>query len=454
MSFIGIDLGATFIKGAILDSELGQVRNIHRIPFPPFSRKEGYIRECDTDKILASVVSILDTLLSLDPNCNGLVMCGQMHGLVMCDSFGQAVSPFISWQDQRSLLPSSDRGKTWYELLCQRLEGVDFRLLGNELRPGLPLTHLFYLNQIHELPPNSFPASLMDFILANLCSSTPIAEATNAEAHGFYNVSRGKWDLDIIKRLELGQLLLPEIVPIGTKCGFLQYKGKNIICYTSIGDQQAALLGSGLSFRELSLNISTGSQVSLRSHEFEIGEFQTRPYFDGNYLKTITHLPAGRALNALIRMFIEFSPEKSIEDPNIWSYLDEQVGKTKQTDIKIALTFFNGALGEKGYISHIRESELTIGHLFRAAFESMAENYYLCACRLSDQFAWDTLLFSGGLVKKTTNLQRIIANRFNGIPIRLNSSEEDTLIGLQIMAHSIIHNSSLEQSSQKILTKT
>ncbi len=452
MSFIGIDVGATFIKGAILEPELGQLRYIRRIAFPPFDHKEGYTREVDTDHILASVVSLIDELLSLNPSCDGLVMCGQMHGLVLCDYQGKSVAPFVSWQDQRAMLQESHLEKNWYEILYSQLEGKDLRSLGNELRPGLPLTHLFYRKQTQQLPLNVFPASLMDFILANLCCVPPITEATNAEAHGFFNVARNHWDMDALDRLELGGLLLPEIMPTGTHCGNLRYKGRNIPCYVPIGDQQAALLGCGLSFGELSLNIATGSQASLLSQEFTTGDFQTRPYFDGKYLKTITHIPAGRSLNALLRVLIEFSPNLRVEDPALWRYIDEQVGKTLHSNLEMALTFFSGALGDEGYIHHIRESDLTVGNLFRAAFENMANNYYLCALRLSPQQAWDTLLFSGGLVNKLSTLRPMIEAQFKGAPTRLNPVEEETLMGLLIMAHSIVNQCNLTQSSRFILS--
>ena len=69
----------------------------------------------------------------------------------------------------------------------------------------------------------------------------------------------------------------------------------------------AAILGALLQRDELSLNISTGSQVSLLKPKVEFGNFQTRPFFDGRFSITITHIPAGRALNALVKLLSELA---------------------------------------------------------------------------------------------------------------------------------------------------
>ena len=74
---------------------------------------------------------------------------------------------------------------------------------------------------------------------------------------------------------------------------------------------------------ELSLNISTGSQVSLLTETPLPGNYQTRPYFAGRFLNTITHLPAGRSLNALVELLGELALAEGhvLRDP--WSTISE-----------------------------------------------------------------------------------------------------------------------------------
>jgi len=58
------------------------------------------------------------------------------------------------------------------------------------------------------------------------------------------------------------------------------------------------------------------------------------------------------------------------------------------------IAFFYSACGDQGEFTHLREEELTVGHIFRAAFQNMADNYYDCALRLSADKAWRNLVFS------------------------------------------------------------
>ena len=75
----------------------------------------------------------------------------------------------------------------------------------------------------------------------------------------------------------------------------------------------ALCLARNSSRGELSINISTGSQVSRRTDRLEPGEVQTRAYFHGDLLQTITHLPAGRSLNVLVRLLTEVARAEGMQ---------------------------------------------------------------------------------------------------------------------------------------------
>ena len=75
---------------------------------------------------------------------------------------------------------------------------------------------------------------------------------------------------------------------------------------------------------------------------------------------------------------------------------------------------------------------LSVGHLFRAAFQSMAENYLTFAQRLSPEQSWNNLVFSGGLVQKIDVLRQMICDEF-GAKHRVSPAEEDTLLGLMVL---------------------
>ncbi|MFN8398709.1 MAG: FGGY family carbohydrate kinase [Anaerolineales bacterium] len=433
MSFIGIDLGGTFIKGAVLDVDLGQLRYIRRRPFPDFESIASFERVVSPQKVLKSFHELLDELLLLAPECDGVLLCGQMHALVFCDALGNPHSDIITWQDLRTGQPLKGLGRSSFDLLKEMLSDWDFRRLGNEFRAGLPLTQLFYWKQLGQLPEKLYPASLMDFVVSNLCKTPPVTDSTNAEAHGFFDVVDGCWDEQLIFHLGLDELVWQEVKDHGAVSGSFIHNGREIPCYVPVGDQQAALLGSFLQPRELSLNIATGSQVGLLSSECELGEYQTRPFFEGKFLKTITHIPAGRALNMLIRMFTEISPSHMNSD-QVWNYIHSEVEKKQATDLEVSVAYYGGSSGSAGYITNMHEANMTLGDVFFAAFRGMAQNFHDCACRLSPSRDWDRIVFSGGLVSKMPALQRLILDKFDNAAFRMNELKEDTLTGLLLLA--------------------
>jgi len=206
-----------------------------------------------------------------------------------------------------------------------------------------------------------------------------------------------------------------------------------VLCYTPVGDAQCALVGALLQEGELSLNISTGSQISLLKPQLEFGDFTTRPFFDHRYLATITHIPAGHALALLVKLFSELAEAQGLKLADPWPYISQAAARAGQTQVRANIAFFYSACGDQGEFTHLREEELTVGHIFRAAFQNMADNYQACALRLSPDQAWQGLVFSGGLVQKMDVLRALICDRFQ-VGYRLSPSAEDTLLGLLALA--------------------
>ena len=204
-------------------------------------------------------------------------------------------------------------------------------------------------------------------------------------------------------------------------------------CYTSIGDYQCALAGALLGTDELSLNISTGSQVSRLKKGLTLGDYQTRPFFDGGFLNTSTYTPGGRSLNVIVDLLGELARDQSVDLKDPWTSIARAVRGVADTDLEVDLTFFPTPYGDRGRISNIRGDNLTLGHLFRAAFKNMADNYYNCALRLWPEKSWKNLVFSGGLACKLEVLREAIQMRF-GTNYRLSPFAEDTLFGLLILA--------------------
>jgi sugar (pentulose or hexulose) kinase len=266
-----------------------------------------------------------------------------------------------------------------------------------------------------------------------LCGSIPGIEATNASAHGAFNLEASDWHHELIRSLGLDHLRWPALRKHGEVVGHLKLGSKSVPCYTPVGDAQAALAGALLTTEELSLNISTGSQASRLSDGLTLGDYQTRPYFDGKFINTFTHIPAGRSLDVLVGLLTELAAAQKISLEDSWAYIGEEAKKAADTDLEVDLSFFPGPGEDEGRISNIRGDNLNVGHLFRAAFNNMAQSYYECACRLWPDRSWRNLLFSGGLACKLEALREAIQKRFQ-TGYRLSPFAEDTLYGLLILA--------------------
>jgi sugar (pentulose or hexulose) kinase len=424
MRLLGLDLGTTSFKGAVLDLDRRTVTHVRRVPAPePVSGLPAGHHELDPQAVLAAVRRLIGELLTEAPDAEGLVLCSQMHCVVLTDAAGRPRSNVITWKDQRGA------GNLFTEL--KRLVTADEQCeIGRELRVGLPVVTLSWLRQNGRLEPGLVPASLPDFVLSQLCGVGPTTEATNAAAHGLFHLGHGDWHQELIAKLGLDGLRWPPVRPFGEVVGTAELDGQRLRCFTPVGDQQCALAGAELAERELSLNVSTGSQVSLLAPDPGGGDYQVRPYFSGRWLRTIVQVPAGRSLSVLVDLLTEIPGGGA--DP--WEYVARESERAGEPDLDVNLAFFAGPFGSSGSVTNIREGNLTVGNLFAAAFRWMAANYARCAERLSPDRAWDRVVFSGGLAQRFGRLRRDVLARLGDPPWRHCPTEEDTLHGLLILA--------------------
>jgi sugar (pentulose or hexulose) kinase len=305
--------------------------------------------------------------------------------------------------------------------------------LGNELDPGRPLCYLFWFREQGKLEAGLVPVSLPDFVLSVMCGSAPGVEITNAGAYGALNLETLNWHVDVIEALGLGHLQWPALRKTGEVAGHLKVQGKAVPCYTPVGDYQCALAGAWFGAEEVSLNIATGSQVSRMTPDLALGDHQTRPFFDGKFLNTFSSPPGGRALNVIIDLLSELARSQGLVLSDPWEAIARAAEEVPDTDLQVDLNFYPTPRGDRGGIANIRGDNLTLGHLFRAAFKNMADSFYDCAVRLWPEKSWKNLLFSGGLAGKLEVLRQVIQQRF-AADYRVAPFAEDTLYGLLILA--------------------
>jgi xylulokinase len=356
-----------------------------------------------------------------------------MGGVILVDEAGEPLSNYLSWRDQRTLNPCGSEGNALDAIrsLWNDSELVD---VGNELQPGSASSLLYWLAVHKALPRHAMPATVADFVIGRLCRAVPQTDRT--QAIGLIHLRTGDWHRQAFTKLGLGGVHWPKIADASCPIGQLRWNGRAIPCHASLGDQQTALYGAGLARDEISINVSTGSQVSRRTACFEPGPYQTRCYLAGDYLNTITHLPAGRSLNALVDLLTELSSAEGYALTNIWQTIAAKAADADGGGLAVDLAFFSGPLGDRGGIDGITTDNLTVGNLFRVAFENMAGNYARCAERLASNLSLKKVVLSGGLVHGVPVLKELIQQRL-AAPLRVSGAADETLVGLLEIASEV-----------------
>lgn len=471
MRCLGLDIGSSSIKGAVLDLESGAVHSIFREPFPdPQTGLPKGWYEIDPLEVARRSQCVIEQLLEIAPDVKSVYFCGQMGGVVLLDAENRPVTNYLSWRDQRTLSPHPGGGDFLQEIqrhigLLRSFDGDTssanapcslMTQLENELKPGSATSLLFWLRESAQLPPGARPSTIGDFAIAHLSGNRPRMEQT--QAIGLVDLQLNGWNAQVFEHLGLDKLDWGEMARIDQPVTHCSINGHSLALYPTLGDQQCALRGAGLKLGDLSVNVSTGSQVSCVTREFVPGPYQSRYFFGGHYLNTITHLPAGRSLNALVDLLTELQRPRaeclepraeeraippSVSPPvdrpstinsqpsSAWPYIARAAAQSPDGagGLRLSLSFFDGPLGREGQLTGITTENLTIGNLFRAAFESMAETYDRLARILWPSCDWQRVVLSGGLTQSVPILRELIERRFPGKVVESTATEE-TLLGL------------------------
>lgn len=429
MNTIAIDCGASFLKGALFQNDV-IIKRAQR-QSPVVHGKEGILEPGQINHLLPMVK---DLILDLGSDIGDFKLCisNEMHGFILAHQDGSPYTDYISWQKEYG--NKEIDGQSSVDILKKDDNTEDILRSGMPLRGGLPSSNMLYLKRMSLLPEAPlFFYTLGDYIIRSLSGQEPICHPTNAAATGLYDVINNKWNEKLLKVVSSDSVTYPIV---GVTSLEFDLGKHHIICLPALGDQQAALLGAGFDNEgDISFNLGTGAQVSRLTTRIELSnKYQTRPYFKGYYLKSIPHLPSGRALNVFFRFFKDvlntFGYEQS--DENIWSRLLDKENRCKRSSLSVDLSFFQTPLTDHqvGSIGNIGENELTVGKLMKAIIAQMVTNFISIAKIIEpDKSEVRRIVFSGGVARRIDSLRKGIVSYYgDDIPVLV--SEDETMIGL------------------------
>ena len=277
--------------------------------------------------------------------------------------------------------------------------------------------------------------TLGDYIIRKITKQMPNIHPTNAAATGLYDLELNEWSESLIQKMGFENIVFPDISEGETIR--MVIGNTNVSFYEAIGDQQAALLGAGISeTNQISINMGTGSQISTLTNQLILSQdFQTRPFFKGQYLLTIPHIPCGRALNVFFNFFksiiCQYTGKVCIDDDLLWEIMMNPKREAKEENLVVDLSFFSNACSARrtGRIDNLGEHNLGLNCLMDAVLEQMADNYKNAMAKIvSKEQHIERVIFSGGVALKNPQLRERIAEKI-GIS-NCDVSRDETFIGL------------------------
>ena len=418
-----LDVGGTFLKLARVE--------LPSLTISGFVREEMPSPKSDTDGRVSYRISELRPLMARakialrdlsDDQSVAVAITGQMHGAALC-GWDEPNGEVICWRDSLTCRSSGVEVRASDQV--SKVVGDETRVrLGNELREGLPIATLTARRTRGELRSGQFRSILALFaegLTGRWCGSV---HPTDAAASGLADVANVTWARDVIDLLGFGGIELPDIAAGPTTVG--TFDGLPVTA--PIGDHQAALLGSQLPSGAMSLNIATGGQVSTIS-DSEPGKWQVRPYFSERYIRTVTHIPSGRAMNALLALLFEGEVQSVSAG---WAWINANTRNLLEGTsgaVNASPSFFPSVAGECGALTNLSERNMTRANVIAACASSIVDLFYEYSHLIGGGHDFNDVIVTGGLGTRSDLFRSLLRQRFDGQTLDFVDEEDSAVLG-------------------------
>ena len=255
-TMIGLDIGTTSISLVVIDIQGGETlltRTVTHESRLPDDVPGAYIQSPET--ILSIAMDLIGSTVdrySRSGTVESIGVSGQMHGILLVDVRGKAVSPVYTWLDMRAGHTGSD-GMSHVPSLEQ--------LTGGRIPPGYGAATLHALARTDALPPAAVTfCTVTDYVAMHLAgASAPSMDPTLAHSLGLFPPEGTDFQRDAWRRIS--HLRPPDVLPCTTVIG--RFRGTVPVTAAS-GDNQAGFLASVRdTLRAVQISIGTSSQISF-----------------------------------------------------------------------------------------------------------------------------------------------------------------------------------------------
>ncbi len=450
MLFIGIDIGTTSICGVLYDSAHDKtVKELHGENH--FLEGKGFRQ--DPEEIVRVSRKLLERLLeSISPEegknpgweesgrqrIGGIGISAQMHGILYVDREGKAVSPFYTWKNEWGNEQYKE-GKTYAEYLSKQT--------GMSLYTGYGSVTHFYLQKKGLIPEEAAGfVSIGDYLAMKLTGAKKFSvDVTMAASFGGFDLKKRQFALLVMEKAGIDISYYPEVVE-GKEMGFWY----EIPVFCAVGDNQSSFLGAVVDKeRSISVNVGTGSQVSVFSGELhEKGKGEVRPFPGGGWLYVGASVNGGKAYERLAVFFQEILGFFGIlvEPGEVYEVMERLGGKKKETDLIVlpALYGERKAKGEEAVtlrsgIFGLREENFHGSDLVRGFVSGMAEELYELYQDFPEELrrGKTVIIASGNGIRKNPLLREEVEKKYQ-LPVAFTERKEEAATGAAVLAEILV----------------
>ena len=246
---LGLDVGTSGCKVLLIDAAGTVVAEETRpygvsMPRPLWSEQKPE----DWWQAASAGIGIVLHATGIDPGqIAGVGLTGQMHGLVLLDTNGQALRPAILWNDQRTAEQCAEITR---RVGSQRV----LELTGNPILTGFTAPKLLWVQQ-HEPEVYAKIAHILlpkDYVRYCLTGEF-FSEVSDASGTSLFDVGRRQWSDEMLAALKLPQEWLPKVTESPVASANVSPAGAKktgLIAGTPVvgggGDQAAQAVGTGI----------------------------------------------------------------------------------------------------------------------------------------------------------------------------------------------------------------
>ncbi len=257
-TLLGIDLGTSSVKVALLDAQTLRVRSSASEEYAVLHPQPGYAQQHPADWWAALVLALRATMHGQDSaQLAGIGLSGQMHGTVLLGTNQQVLHPAIIWADSRST--------------NEVAELADFTT--EATMPGVPAAGFMAatLRWLHKHQPKLLDQTRhillpKDYIRLRLTGSLG-SEFSDASATWLFDVAKNAWARDVARYCGISLDQLPPLMPSQQVVGKLTAEAARELNLPRIpvvagsADLPAQALGMGINLGQTLATVGTGGQI-------------------------------------------------------------------------------------------------------------------------------------------------------------------------------------------------